>query len=171
MSTTSLTGQQVLQEVYDPAEQALRVETVGSSPITGDVNIFDSNGNPLNSTSGSLDVNVTNTVTTTGTSTVSGTVDTNLNGLNVFQTSQYTIGTTAVQLTPSPLATRSSMSIKANTTSPNIIYVGPTSSVTTTNGYALFNGDSIQLDLTPIHQIWAIASAVNQLVYVLEIGE
>lgn len=109
-------------------------------------------------------------VSSTGTSTVSGTVNTNLNGLNVWQTSQASIGTSAVQLAATPLATRSSVSVKALTTSNNMVYVGSTSSVTTSNGYALFNGDSIQLDLTAAGQIWAISGAAGQSVFILELG-
>jgi hypothetical protein len=180
---------------------------------TRNVDIFDSNGNPLNSTGGALNVNITGgssppnasvgptgvtaptsateiggvdnsgnlqalkvdpagklLVDISGTSTVTGTVNANIEGLNAFQTSQYTIGTSAVQLTPTPLTNRSSMSIKAKLTPGSFVYIGPTSGVTTANGYILFNGDSLQLDLTPVNQIWAIASAAGQLLYVLEIG-
>lgn len=106
----------------------------------------------------------------TGSSTITGTVSSNLLGLNSFQTSQYTIGTSAVQITPTPLTNRSSMSLKVVTTGTNNIYIGPTSGVTTGNGYIMFNGDSLQLDLTPAHSIYAIGSSSGQLVYVLEIG-
>lgn len=118
-----------------------------------------------------LDVNVIGgTITTSGTSTVSGTVNTNQNGLASFQTSQYTIGTSAVQLTVTPLTGRTSMSIKAITTGNNIVYVGNSSGVTTSTGYPLFNGDSLQLDLTGAHVVYAIASAAAQTLAVLEIG-
>lgn len=109
-------------------------------------------------------------VNSSGTSTVSGTVNTNLNGLNVWSTSQVSVGTTAVQLAPSPLSTRSSISVKAMTTGTNMVYVGNSAAVTTSTGYALFNGDSIQLDLTPTGNIWAIASAAGQTVFVLQLG-
>jgi hypothetical protein len=127
--------------------------------------IEDSSGNSLTSTSGALNVN------SSGTSTVSGTVSTNQNGLTNFQTSQYTIGTSAVQLTSTPMTNRSSMSMKANTTSSTqIIYIGNSSGVTTSTGYALFGGDSLQLDLTGANSIYAIASAASQTLFVLEIG-
>lgn len=107
----------------------------------------------------------------TGSSTVTGTVSSNLLGLNSFQTSQYTIGSSAVQLTVSPLTNRSSMVVKVKTTTAtDIVYVGATSSVTTSNGYALFSGDTLALDLTGTHQIWAIGSNTGQIVYILEIG-
>lgn len=107
----------------------------------------------------------------TGSSTVTGTVNANIEGLNSFQTSQYIVGTSAVQLTPTPLTNRSSMSIKVKATSnTNAIYVGNSSAVTTATGYILFNGDSLQLDLTPAHSIYAIGSSPGQIVYVLEIG-
>lgn len=109
-------------------------------------------------------------VNSSGTSTVSGTVNTNLNGLNVWSTSQVSVGTTSVQLAPSPLSTRSSISVKAMTTGTNMVYVGNSATVTTSTGYALFNGDSIQLDLTPTGNIWAIASAAGQTVFVLQLG-
>jgi len=105
-----------------------------------------------------------------GTATISGTVNANIEGLNAFQTSQYTIGASASQLTPTPLVNRSSMSIKANSTNTAPVYIGNSSGVTASTGYALFAGDSLQLDLTPAQASWAISSLSNQLVYVLEIG-
>lgn len=107
----------------------------------------------------------------TGTSTVTGTVNASIEGLTSFQTSQYTIGTSAVQITPTPLTNRSSMSLKAKTTSSlDIIYIGNNSSVTSSNGYALFAGDSLQLDLTPAQLIYAIGTSSSQLMYVIEIA-
>lgn len=145
------------------ADGSINVNSSGGGD--SNVNIHDSAGNSLTSTAGALNVN------TSGSSTVSGTVNTNLNGLTNFQTSQYIVGTSAIQLTVTPLSTRSSMSIKAQTTSNlDIIYVGNSSSVTTSTGYPLFNGDSLQLDLTPSHQVWVIGTTSGQLVYVLEIG-
>ena len=111
-------------------------------------------------------------VNSIGTSTVTGTVSTNLNGLTTFQTSQYTVGISAVQLTPTPLVGRSSMSIKVkSTTGTDMVYIGNSSSVTASTGYALFNGDSIQMDLTPAQVIWAIGTSAGQIVYVMEIGD
>jgi hypothetical protein len=102
---------------------------------------------------------------------ITGTVSTNLKGLLAFQTSQYTVGTSATQLTVTPLTNRSSMSIKAVTTSSNdIVYVGNSNAVTNANGYPLFNGDSIQLDLTPAQAVWVIGTSAGQTVCVIEIG-
>lgn len=144
------------------ADGSINVDVSGGGGPSN-VNIFDSSGNPLNSTGGSLDVNVTSSSPLTA--------DVNINGLTAFQTSQYTVGTSAVQLTPTPMANRSSMSIKANTTGNALIYVGNSNSVTTSTGYALFNGDSIQMDLTPAQAVWAISGSASQLVYVMEIGD
>lgn len=106
-----------------------------------------------------------------GSSTVTGTVNANILGLNVFQTSQYTVGTSAVQLTPTPLTNRSSMSVKATCTGANAIYIGTSNAVTTSTGFPLFNGDVLNLDLTPSSVVWAIASAASQTAYVLELAE
>jgi hypothetical protein len=109
-------------------------------------------------------------VDTSGSSTVSGTVNTNVNGLSTFQTSQYTVGTTSVRLTPTPLSNRSAMSIKAVISGNAMVYIGNSSAVTSSTGYPLFNGDSLQLDLTAGQAVYAIASAGSQLVAVMEIG-
>lgn len=145
------------------SDGSINVDVSGGGGSTN-VNIHDSSGNSLTSTAGALNVN------SSGTSTVSGTVSANINGLPTFQTSQYTVGTSAVQLTVTPLTNRSSMSIKVVTTSTNAIYVGNSSGVTTSTGYPLFNGDSLQLDLDPAQGVWVIASAAAQLAYVMEIG-
>lgn len=166
MSTTSLSGDAVLQQAYDPPTESIKVlATITSPPGGSDVNIHDSAGNALTSTAGALNVN------STGSSTVSGTVNTNLNGLNAFQTSQYTVGTSAVQLTPSPLTGRSSLSIKVSTAgSQDTVYVGNSSGVTTATGYALFDGDSLQLDITTATSVYVIGSTAGQQVYVIEVG-
>lgn len=126
----------------------IKVETSGTAVITG-----------------SVDATITNTVT------VTGTVDTNLNGLDAFATTQYTVGVAAVQLTPTPLANRTSIIVKVVTTSSaNAVYVGNSSGVTTITGFPLFNGDALEMDLTAAHSIYAIGSAAAQEVFVLELG-
>jgi hypothetical protein len=102
--------------------------------------------------------------------TISGTVDSTLLGLNAFQTSQYTIGVTAIQITPTPLAGRSSISIKVTTTGMAMIYIGNSNAVTTTTGFPMVSGDNIQMDLTTSQSIYAISNMAGQLLYALEIG-
>ena len=136
---------------------------IGPVTITGPVAIEDTAGNPITTTAGAVNVNISG-----GT----GASDVNLNGLTNFQTSQYIVGTSAVQLTPTPLTNRSSMSIKVTTTSSlDAVYIGNSNAVTTSTGYALFSGDSFQLDLTPAHQVWVIGTSSGQIVYALEIGD
>lgn len=100
----------------------------------------------------------------------SGTINTDLNGLPNFQTSQVAVGLTPVQLTITPLAARSALSLKAITTGSNIIYVGNSNTVSTSTGYPLFNGDSLSMDLTGTNVIYAVASAAAQTLCILEIG-
>jgi hypothetical protein len=194
---TNLSSDQVLQQAFDESKDRLRVDatvtaTLGETVIKDgttnnllkvnadgsiDSNVVltaasdsvtsylkDSSGNALNSTSGALNVNVTS-----GSSTVTGTVSANINGLNTFQTSQYIIGTTAIKLTPTPLTNRSSISIKAITTGIPV-YVGHDNGVTVTNGYPIFNNDVLNMDLTGSNQIWAIASSPGQTLCILEIA-
>jgi hypothetical protein len=109
-------------------------------------------------------------VVTSGSSTVSGTVTTDVSGLNTFQTSQYTIGTSPVQITPSPLANRSSISLTVIAAANVSVYIGNNSGVTTSNGYPLYNGSTIQLDLTPSGMIWAVTAVAGQTIAALEIA-
>lgn len=105
-----------------------------------------------------------------GVSTVTGPVTTEQAGLDAFQTSQYSVGLTAVQLTPTPLANRSSISLSI-IAEPNIaVYIGNSNSVTIHSGYPLFNGNTLEMDLTPTGQIWVISEASDQTVAVLEIA-
>jgi len=97
--------------------------------------------------------------------------DVNLNGLNTFQTSQYAVDTTAVQITSSPLSGRSSLGLKALTISGSTVYIGNDSSVTTTTGYPLVNGDSLQMDLIATQEIWAISDNAGQTLCAIEIGD
>lgn len=137
----------------------------GGSGGTTNVNIHDSSGGTLTSTSGALNVN------TTGSSTVSGTVTTNESGLNDFQTSQYTVGLSEIQITPTPLANRSSISIKVRSSGANegVLYSQAPGMVSTT-GYLLEDGESMQLDLTDTGVIYVVGTAAGQKLYVVEIA-
>jgi hypothetical protein len=154
------------------SDNQLKVNSDGSINVNGgggggttDVNIHDSAGNSLTSTSGALNVN------TTGSSTVTGTVTTNESGLNSYKTSQYTVGTSEVQLAPIPLANRSSVSFKVHTTSSNdFILFAQAAGQAATNGYRLDDGESMQMDLTDSGSIYTIGSSPGQMVYLLEIA-
>lgn len=172
MSTTSLSGDSVLRQVYDPPTESLKTlitanisgaQEVIISAVDDSIKIGDGAGH-------FLAVNADGSINTSGTSTVTGTVNSNIVGLTNFQTSQYTIGTSAVQITPTPMAGRSSMSLKVKTVGGGIVYVGNSSGVTTSTGYALFNGDSLQLDLTAAHVVYAISDGAGQTLFALEIG-
>lgn len=105
-----------------------------------------------------------------GVSTISGPVTTEQAGLDSFQTSQYAIGTTAIQLAPSALLNRSSISITVEA-SPNIaVYIGNSSTVTVANGYPLYDGSTIQLDLTPTGAVWAVCASLGSIIACLEIA-
>jgi hypothetical protein len=117
-----------------------------------------------------LKVESDGTLHVTGSSVVTGTVSTNLLGLANLQTTQMTVSTSAVNLTPSPLAGRSSLTVKVTCTGGEAIYIGNSNAVTTSTGFPLFNGDALQLDLNDTQNLYAIGSAPGQLAYILEIG-
>lgn len=147
-------------------------QTGGGGGPTSDVNIRDSAGNVLTSTAGALNVNTTGTATVSGdvNASVTGTVSADINGLANFKTTKYTIDTTAVQLVTPALPSRSSISFRAVCTDGNAVFIGNSNAVTTETGYPLFNGESLQLDLSTTTSPYAIASDLGQTLYVLEIG-
>lgn len=117
-----------------------------------------------------VSVDVNGFLNVSGTSVVTGSVTTEQAGLNAFQTSQYAIGLTAVQLAPAPLPNRSSISITVEA-DPNVaVYIGNSSAVTVNNGYPLYNGSTLQLDLTDTGMVWAITATAGQNIAVLEIA-
>lgn len=101
---------------------------------------------------------------------VSNTVTVQEAGLNTFKTSQYVVGGTEIQITTVPLANRSSISLKVVADSPNAIFFSGVSGSVLTDGYPLYNGDSVQMDLTPSGVIYVQATASGQQLYVLEIA-
>lgn len=117
-----------------------------------------------------LQTDSTGALVVTGSQTVTGTVTSDVAGLNHFQTSQYSIGVTAVQITPTPLVNRSSISLRVTATGQSAVYIGTSAAVSTSNGYPLYNGDTLQMDLTPTNTIYGISDAPGQIAYVLEIA-
>lgn len=109
-------------------------------------------------------------VNVNGTSVVTGTVTTHEAGLNTFKTSQYTIGTVEIQLTPTPLSNRSSICLKVVDIGANTIFFCQTPGAALTDGFPLKSGDNVQLDLTSSGVIYAVSTAPGQLLYVLEIA-
>lgn len=175
---SNLDANQCIRGSFDESSGRLRVDAELTStiiPTPGlevSISAVDDNIAIRNSgNSNELLINNDGSININGSTTVSGTVDININGLDAFTTVQYTVGTSATQLTPSPLANRSSVSIKVmTTTNTDVVYIGTTSGVTTSTGYPLFNGDSVQLDLVASQTIYAIGTASGQRVFTLEIG-
>lgn len=144
--------------------------SVGPTGVTAPTSATEIGGIDPSGNLHAVSVDANGFVNVNGTSVVTGTVTTDQAGLDSFQTSQYTIGTSAVQLAPSPLANRSSISITISA-DPNIaVYIGNSSSVTVSNGYPLYDGSTLQLDLTPSGNVWAISTIASQIAAVLEIA-
>lgn len=107
-------------------------------------------------------------VNTTGV--ISGSVVSHEAGLSNFATSQYQISTSLIQVTPTPLANRSSISLRVTAASGEAIFIGSSNSLTVNNGYPLYNGETLQMDLTTANSIYAIATSPTQTLFVLEIA-
>lgn len=154
------------------SDNQLRVNDDGSINVVGgggggtsNVNIHDSAGGTLTSTAGALNVN------TSGSSTVTGTVTSNQAGLDAYKTTQYTVGTSEIQLAPTPLSNRSSVSFKIHTTSgTDFVLFAQSPGQAAVNGYRLDDGESMQMDLTDTGNIYVIGSSAGQKIYLLEIA-
>lgn len=155
---------QIVKRAYDESTDRWRVDAAITAP-SGTSILIDATTDSIKvgntSTGPFLNVNADGSINTTTTS---------VSALSTFQTTQYSVGTTAVQLAPTALTGRKAISIKAFNTAGNYVYVGNSSAVTTTSGYLLGSLDSISLDLGPAQGIWAIASAAGQTVFVMEIA-
>lgn len=79
-------------------------------------------------------------------------------------------GGTASRMDPSPLATRTSVEIRAMSTNTVSVFVGFSSAVGTGSGRELVPGEAWTLDVTTATQLWAIAASAAQGVQVTEIG-
>jgi hypothetical protein len=103
---------------------------------------------------------------------VDGSIDVDLQGLTAFQTEQYTINTSAVQITPIPMPERSSIGFKAIcTSSTDAVYIGNSSAVTVSTGYPLFSHDTLEMDLEGTDTIYAIGTSAGQTLCVIELGD
>ncbi len=149
---SQLDASQVLPGAYDDASSSLRTTlAAGTTIVISDVDDSIKIGNGSGTFAG---------VTSAG-----GLQTSELSGVQ-FQTSQYTIGTSAVQVTVTPLTGRKSISLK----SAGIIYVGNSSGVTTSTGFLINTGEAISMDLDGSHVIYAISSTTGQKLYALELA-
>lgn len=78
-----------------------------------------------------------------------------------FKTGQFTAGASA---SGSPVAAATTtfelgVCVKCLSTSPETIFIGPTSGVTVANGYELAPGESIVIPFADAHQIFACGAA------------
>lgn len=178
-SPSQLDSVQIFQRAFQESDDSLRVDANITANISGAQEVIISQeddsvaigdgttlftGTTVTSKHG-IDVNIIG-----GNTVVTGDVTTSVNGLSNFQTSQYIVGTSVVQLTPSPLSGRSSLSIRITATSGDAVFIGNNNNTTIFNGYPLYNGDTLQMDIDDSHEIWAITSSSNQTVYILEIS-
>jgi hypothetical protein len=97
-------------------------------------------------------------------------VDVDIEALTVFSTNQANVTTTASQLAGSPLASRKTVSIKALASNAEPVYLGASNAVTSGNGYELSPGDSVDVELGPGANLWAIAALGTQRVCWMEIA-
>ena len=101
-----------------------------------------------------------------------GSINVDLEALSTFQTEQYAVDTSPVQITPTPMPNRNSIGFKAIcTTSTDAIYIGNSAAVTTITGYPLFNHDTLEMDLKGGETIYAIGTSAGQTLCVVELGD
>lgn len=144
--------------------------SVGATGIIAPISATEIAGIDPNGNLKAVSVDSNGFINVSGTSTITGPVTTQQEGLNSFQTSQYVINLTPVHLTATPLPNRSSISLTITADPGASVYIGNSSSVSTSTGYPLKDGSTIQLDLTSTGNIWAVSDIAGQTAAVLEIA-
>jgi hypothetical protein len=136
------------------------------SKVAGTTALFDEEGNPSQGPAGEPG---SAAVTIQG---IAGgePAPVDLVALATWKTSQVIVGLSAVQVTPSPLPGRRTVSLKSYNNSVAIIYIGNSSAVTAETGYPLGNGDTIDLDLDESATLWALGTVASSTLYVVEIA-
>lgn len=173
---TNLDQTQIFQRSFDETEDRIRVDaalSVDSATIVVETNYLTDSmaiGDPVTNNilkinnDGSIDANIT------GSATITGDVTSHEAGLDSFQTNQYAVNLSVLQVTPVPLANRSSITLRVDRDNIGAIYIGATNTVSTTTGYPLFAGDTLSMDLTPSNAIFAVSDTIGQILAVLEIA-
>lgn len=87
----------------------------------------------------------------------------------LWDTDQVTVGLAAVQILPL-LAQRKAVSFRVSCTGGAEIFFGNSSAVTILTGTGLKDRETISIELDAQGEVWAIATAVGQIVYVSETG-
>jgi len=85
----------------------------------------------------------------------------------ILTTAQYTVTTTAVKI----LATNEvSRQVNIHCIGNDAVYLGPTSAVTTSNGFHLDKNAAVfQIELDANDELWAISASGSQTVTVMQI--
>jgi hypothetical protein len=85
----------------------------------------------------------------------------------IVTTAQYTVGTTAAQITASDGVNRQ---ITIHAIGNSAVYLGASSAVTTSTGFYIDkNAGPLQIEIDGNDELWAISSASSQVVTVLQI--
>ncbi len=86
-----------------------------------------------------------------------------------FQQTRTTVGVTAIRiggLIINAIAYEE-ITLKADTANAGVIYLGNTTSVTTTNGYPLEAGKEIKLRTANVNSIFAISGNAGQILHII----
>jgi hypothetical protein len=96
-----------------------------------------------------------------------------IKALTSIKATQQTITTSASQVAATPLTDRKTITVKASDSlvvDTDYIYIGEDNTVTTSTGYQLGKGDSIDLEVDGTATIWAIGSRIGLVLNILEIA-
>lgn len=154
-------------EILQPGTDGLEATLSASSSATMVRNVITAKnasstyGNIERGTSGGLDIGI-----------VQHEVATPIKALTSFKSTQVSVLTTATQVATTPLTNRKSVSLKSLTSngSSRSIFIGTTSAVSSSTGYELASGDSIDMEIDDTVAIWAISNSGTNTLCVCEIA-
>lgn len=79
-----------------------------------------------------------------------------------FTHGQQTVGTSSIQLTSSSNGAKIGVLVKANDDNTGTVYVGKDANVSSSNGFELGAGESVEIEVHDTLAIFLIASAAGQ---------
>lgn len=88
-----------------------------------------------------------------------GSVLTHEVGAATFNTGQTSVGTTAIEIAPTPITNRQNVRLRLPQGATNDVYIGPDNTVTTANGFLLEAGESHDVPIGVDGEIWAITAS------------
>lgn len=90
--------------------------------------------------------------------------------MGTWKVTLVTVQATATRVDPTPLANRKRVILRALTGNADNVFIHDDNTVSTTNGYPIYDKESIDLPLSPTAQIWAVVATGTHSLWMIEMA-